>query len=170
MGGLVINCICYGTSHLDDNRSWRIPLSLFYVVPTLIALSIFFIPESPRWLLRQGRTDEAKAALHKLRDGAFTEQQIEREFREVQFALESEVEQGKFSELFQGVNLKRTLIVIAVNFFQQGVGQAFVSQYGAVYVRSLGIFNPMLFSVMTSGINSCIMIVTLFANDRTGRR
>lgn len=108
--------------------------------------------------------------MHKLRDGAFTEEEVEREFRELQFALESEVEQGKFSELFRGVNLKRTLIVVAVNFFQQAVGQAFVSQYGAVYVRSLGIFNPMLFSVMSSGINSFIMIVTLFSNDKVGRR
>ncbi|KAM5353707.1 hypothetical protein ACJ41O_000357 [Fusarium nematophilum] len=170
IGGLVINCICYGTSQLDDNRSWRVPLGLFYVIPSLIAASIFFVPESPRWLLRQNRPDEAKASLHKLRDGAFTEDEIEHEFGELQFALENEAEQGRFSELFRGVNLKRTLIVIAVNFFQQATGQAFASQYGAVYVRSLGIFNPMLFTVMSSGINSCVMIVTLFTNDKAGRR
>lgn len=170
LGGLVINSICYGTSQLDDNRSWRIPLGLFYVVPSLIAATIFFIPESPRWLLRQNRTDEAKVALQKFRQGVFTEKEIEEEFHELQFALESEVEQGKFSELFKGVNLKRTLIVIFVNFFQQATGQAFASQYGAVYVRSLGIFNPMLFSVMSSGINSAVMILTLVVNDKVGRR
>ncbi|KAH7160676.1 general substrate transporter [Dactylonectria macrodidyma] len=170
LGGLVINSICYGTSQLDDNRSWRIPLGLFYVVPSLIAASIFFIPESPRWLLRNNRGEEAKKALHDLRKGAFTEEEIEHEFGELQFALENEAEQGKFSELFKGVNLKRTFIVIAVNFFQQATGQAFASQYGAVYVRSLGIFNPMLFSVMSSGINSFVMIATLVANDKVGRR
>ncbi|KAH8702208.1 general substrate transporter [Talaromyces proteolyticus] len=170
LGGVIINAICYRTSHIEDNRGWRIPLGLFYIVPSIIAASIFFIPESPRWLLQRNRVEEAKASIQQLRQGAFTEEEIENEFKELEFALVNEVEKGKFVELFQGKNLKRTLIVVAINFFQQATGQAFSSQYGGVYVRSLGIFNPQLFTLMSSCIGCGIMLCTLFVTDKVGRR
>ncbi|KAL4913654.1 general substrate transporter [Aspergillus aurantiobrunneus] len=170
LGGVVISAVCYGTSRIMDNRAWRIPLGLFYIVPAIIAASIFFIPESPRWLLQQNRVEEAKASLQKLREGAFTEDQVNTEFRELGFALENEVGQEKFIELFQGKNLKRTLIVAAVNFFQQATGQAFSSQYGGVYVRSLRIFDPMLYTLMSSCISSGVMLCVLLIADKAGRR
>lgn len=170
IGGVVINAICYGTSHFDDNRSWRIPLGLFYVVPTIVAAGIFFIPESPRWLLRNGRVEESRIALTKLREGAFSEEDIAKEFRELEFALENESEKGKLREVFQGGNLKRTAIVVGVNFFQQSTGQAFSSQYGGVYIRTLRVLNPMIFTLMTSCITASVMVITLLLNDRTGRR
>jgi len=170
VGGLVINAICYGTSKIDDNRSWRIPLGLFYVVPSIIAAAIFFIPESPRWLLRKNRIDEAKEMLVRLRHGAFTDEEIEAEFTELRVTLEHEQESGNFMELFRGKNVIRTVIIVFVNFFQQATGQAFASQYGAVYVRSLGIFDPVLFGLMNSGINAVVITLVLFATDRFGRR
>ncbi|KAL3470021.1 general substrate transporter [Aspergillus californicus] len=170
LGGLVINAVCYGTSRIQDNRAWRIPLGLFYIVPSIIACSIFFLPESPRWLLQCNRREEAKANLQKFRQGALTDEEIDNEFKELEFALENEVEQGRFVELFQGKNLKRTLIVVAVNFFQQATGQAFSSQYGGVYVRSLKVLNPQLFTLVTSCISSATMICVLFIADKVGRR
>lgn len=170
IGGIVINSICYGTSHLPDSRQWRIPLGLFYVVPTIVAAGIWFIPESPRWLVRNGRVEEGRAALVKLRQGAFSEEEVDKEFRELEFAMQHETEKGKFTEIFQGLNLKRTLIVVGVNFFQQSTGQAFSSQYGGVYVRTLQIFNPILFTLMTSCFTGAVMVVTLLLNDRVGRR
>lgn len=167
---MVINAVCYGTSGLPDNRAWRIPLGLFYIVPTIIVASIFFLPESPRWLLQQNRVEEAKASLQRLREGAFTTDQVDKEFRELEFALENEVEQENFTELFREKNLKRTFIVVAVNFFQQATGQAFTSQYGGVYVRSLKVFNPMLYTLMSSCISSFVMICILFIADKVGRR
>lgn len=59
-----------------------------------------------------------------------TEEAIETEFQKLQDALKKEPEQGHTIELFQGVNLKRTAIVLGVNFFQQATGQTFSSQYG----------------------------------------
>lgn len=133
-GGFVINSVCRGTSGLPDNRAWRIPIGLFYIVPTIVATLIFFTPESPRWLLKQGRTDEAKANLVKLREGRFSQEQIDVEFSELQAALDFEnaLQKGRFVEMFHAGNIKRTLIVVLVNFFQQATGQAFASQYGAI--------------------------------------
>ncbi|KAF7550904.1 hypothetical protein G7Z17_g5393 [Cylindrodendrum hubeiense] len=170
IGGLVINSVCYGTSDIQDNRAWRIPLGLFYIVPSIVLSLIWFIPESPRWLLRKNRVEDAWLNFRKLRDGAFSEEQMEAEFKELRTSLEQEVEQGKFAELFRGINLKRTLIAVGVNFFQQAGGQAFISQYGAVYVKSLGTINPFGFNLITASINIVTMVTILLWADLIGRR
>lgn len=170
LGGLIINCVCVGTSSLPDNRAWRIPLGLFYIVPVIILSLIFLVPESPRWLLRQDRVEDALVNLRKLREGAFTEEQILNEFDELCFSLGNEPEQGRFIELFQGSNLKRTLIVAAVNFFMQATGQAFVSQYSAIYVKSLGTINPFVFQLILAAVNITTLATVLLLSDHVGRR
>jgi hypothetical protein len=114
--------------------------------------------------------DEAWHNLRQLRKGAFTEEQIEAEFKEIRVSLEQEVEQGKFIELLQGNNLKRTTTVIVVNFLQQASGQAFVSQYGTVYVKMLGTINPFGFSLITASINIVVLTGILLWADIVGRR
>ncbi|KAF5663495.1 RGT2-Sensor of high external glucose concentration [Fusarium circinatum] len=170
VGGLVINSICFGTSSLPDNRAWRIPLGMFYIVPSIVVAGIWFVPESPRWLLRKNRVEEARKSLQKIREGAFTNEEIDAEFTELKVSLEQETEQGKFVELVRGINLKRTLIVMAVNFYQQAGGQAFVSQYGTIYVKSLGTINPFGFSLITSAISIISITCILLWTDIVGRR
>ncbi|KAE8356936.1 general substrate transporter [Aspergillus coremiiformis] len=170
LGGLIVNSICRGTSSIQDDRAWRIPLGLFYIVPTIVLSLIWFVPESPRWLLQQGRVEESKANLHKLRQGCFTVEQIDREFHELQTVLEQEAEKGHWRDLVKGVNLKRTALVLMVNFFQQGTGQAFASQYGAVYVKKLGTINPFNMTVILSLLNLVSIFSSLGFTDRVGRR
>ncbi|KAI1876205.1 uncharacterized protein JN550_001701 [Neoarthrinium moseri] len=170
IGGLVINCICLGTAHLPDNRAWRIPIGLFYIVPTVIASLVWLIPESPRWLLSQGRVDEARANLLRLRSGAFSEDEMEAELRETQYQLEIEKEKGKFWEIFRPRNLKRTALVVGINIFQQATGQQFASQYGTVYAKSLGTVNPFVFTAIVAVINTLATGVSLLINDKVGRR
>lgn len=45
LGGLVMNCIARGTESIQSNAAWQIPFGLFYFVPTVVALCIWFIPE-----------------------------------------------------------------------------------------------------------------------------
>lgn len=44
-GGLVMGLICFGTQKLDNDNQWRIPFGLFFIIPTIVACSIWFIPE-----------------------------------------------------------------------------------------------------------------------------
>lgn len=170
LGGLIINSICRGTSKIEDDRAWRIPFGLFYIVPTIILSLIWFVPESPRWLLQQGCVEKSKASLRQLRQGCFTTEQINDEFHELQTVLDQEVGKGHWVDLVKGVNLKRTALVFMVNFFQQGTGQAFSSQYGAVYVKQLGTVNPFDMTVVLSLLNLVSIIGSLAYTDRVGRR
>ncbi|KAF4126478.1 Sugar (and other) transporter [Geosmithia morbida] len=171
LGGLVINSICLRTSTLTSNQAWRIPLGLFYIVPSIIAASVWFLPESPRWLLQKGRVDEARENLHKFRVGTlYSEEAIEDELRDIQDQLRREADKGSYVELFSRNNIKRTAIVIGINFFQQATGQQFGSQYGAIYVKQLGTINPFHFTIISSSIAFITICFSLLMTDHIGRR
>lgn len=66
-GGMFISyCMVFGMS-LMESPSWRLMLGVLSV-PSLVyfVLMIFFLPESPRWLVSKGRMHEAKKVLQKL--------------------------------------------------------------------------------------------------------
>ncbi|WQF84395.1 Putative major facilitator, sugar transporter, major facilitator superfamily [Colletotrichum destructivum] len=169
-GTLIVNSVCRGTSTLEGNASWRIPMGLFYVIPVIVMGLIFFIPESPRWLLTQDRVEEAQVSLKKLRAGTISDAEIEEQFASLQYALKQEVEQGNYMELFKGINLKRTAIVVMMNFLQQATGQAFASTYGAIFIKDIGTVNPFTMTIINAIVNLCMVFVGLYLNDRVGRR
>ncbi|GJC98609.1 sugar transporter [Colletotrichum higginsianum] len=176
LGGLVINSICRATSSFQDSRAYRIPFGLFYVIPTIVICLIWFIPEGgmahlvPRWLLLRDRVEEARKAHYLLREGTMPDADIDHEFAKIQQSLLEEPEQGRTKELFQGVNLQRTAIAAGMSFFQQATGQAFASQYGTVWVKSLGTLNPFDVTLGSSALSSGMIILCLFLADRVGRR
>jgi MFS family permease len=99
-----------------------------------------------------------------------TNEAIADELASLKIGLAIEPEQGHFKELFDKTNLKRTLIVIAISFFQQATGQAFSSQYGAIFVKSLGTVNPYNFAIITSCITTAACLISNLLSDKIGRR
>ncbi|GKT89185.1 sugar transporter [Colletotrichum tofieldiae] len=161
-GTLIVNSVCRGTSTLDGNASWKIPMGLFYVIPVTVMGLIFFIPEE--------RVEEAQASLKKLRANTISDTEIDEQFASLQYALKEEVEQGNYMELFKGINLRRTAIVVTMNFLQQATGQAFASTYGAIFIKDIGTVNPFTMTIINAIVNLCMVFLGLYLNDRVGRR
>ncbi|KAH8799475.1 general substrate transporter [Xylogone sp. PMI_703] len=170
LGGLIMSIICQATSSLEGDKQWRIPFGLFLVIPSFVASAIWFIPESPRWLLLNERGEESLDSLTKLRRGRFNTEQIQSEYEELRISLELEVQQGKYSELFKNPDSKRTWITVGTNFFLQITGQVFTAKYGTVYIKSLGTVDPFTMTVINQVINTVAVIVAMTLLDRLGRR
>lgn len=88
-----------------DRTSYQIPLACLYIVPTILVISLFFVPESPRWLLHKGRDQKARASLKKLRGGSVEQQYLELEWAEMVRGVEEEKKLAKslsFLDMFRG--------------------------------------------------------------------
>ncbi|KAL4816214.1 general substrate transporter [Aspergillus spinulosporus] len=64
-GSIPAACVTYGCNYIDSNWSWRVPFLLQCFASIIVIISVWFIPESPRWLIAHGKEDEAIAILAK---------------------------------------------------------------------------------------------------------
>jgi SP family sugar:H+ symporter-like MFS transporter len=134
-----------------------------------VASLVWFIPESPRYLLGKGRVEEAKASLRRLRVDN-TDSAIDEEVARILLSLEAEKDQGRYSDLWKGTNRRRTLIVCGSNFFLQATGQSFGSAYGTIFIKSLNTINAFDMAVVNQFLRGCAVLSNMYFVDYIGRR
>lgn len=107
LGSLICSFITLGTSKLHDNRSWQIPVGVMWLFPGLCLTLSFFIPESPRWLVRQNRNKEATKSLLHIH-GSVKGFDADEETARLAASIEADsVTTGSWFDLFKGTNLVR---------------------------------------------------------------
>jgi hypothetical protein len=75
----------FGTNYISDTNTiaWRLPMAIQAIPAIGLAVGTFFIPYSPRWLLSQGRDQEALEVLARLRNKSVDDAIIRVEFVEI---------------------------------------------------------------------------------------
>ena len=89
-----------------------------WIWPVPLLIAAFFAPESPWWLVRQGRVDDAKKVLRRVAcAGYWEDRNIDAYIAVIQHTDEIErveAKSGSFWEIFKGTNLRRTEIQMGV--------------------------------------------------------
>ncbi|GKZ53135.1 hypothetical protein AnigIFM49718_005716 [Aspergillus niger] len=168
-GSFICAIITYETAKLEGNVAWKIPIGVMWAFPCFNLLCSWLVPESPRWLVRKNKIQAATKQLEYLNKGKDIDVADEVAF--LQASVEANAQtKGSWAELLQGTNRRRTMIAVMTAAFNQLTGQAFVSQYGSLFVKSLNVMNPFAFTLLSRGISTMGPLVTFSLVDTTGRR
>ena len=116
---------------MTSNWGWRIP-SFLQVVPSLLQISfIWFLPESPRWLVSKGRGDEAYAILVKYHaEGDENSDFVKAEYTQIEKTLEAELKTAQMNrkDLFSTPGMrKRVVIASFLALFTKWSGSGLIS-------------------------------------------
>lgn len=112
IGQFIAAGVLQGLVNRPDEWAYRIPFALQWVWPVPLLVIAFLAPESPWYLVRKGRLEEAKHSLRRL-GGDKSEEQINQQLAMLVHTanLEAEMEaNATYIECFKGVDLRRTEI------------------------------------------------------------
>lgn len=114
-------------SFFGNANAYRIPIALQWMFPTPLAILLFIAPESPWWLTRKGRYEQAARSIERLgRRSRVNSTEGVAMMRRV-IAKESDASPNLI-ELFKGTDLRRTLIVCGVYAAQNLAGNLIANQ------------------------------------------
>jgi len=176
-GSIVAAWLTFGTNNLSGAWAWRAP-SIVQAFPSLLQISfIWFVPESPRWLISKGRHEKALSILAKAHArGNDQDEVVQLEYNEIQqtIKLEQEFEGNAWSELWRTPgNRHRLVILVSLGFFSQWSGNGLVSYYIFIVLGDIGITDSntqLLINGILQIVNFIVALGMCFMVDRLGRR
>ncbi|KAH8805984.1 general substrate transporter [Xylogone sp. PMI_703] len=178
LGALIVSCIGWGTATVNNNWSWR-SITFIQVVPSIIQLVfIYWIPESPRFLLSKDRADEALDILATYHAGGDKNNAtVQYEFREIRETMRMEEEAKRVTSYADFLKTKgnrwRLAIIISLGIISQYSGNALFSNYMNTIYEGAGITEQNQKLAISTGKTILDLIVTIAAAlsvDNIGRR
>jgi sugar porter (SP) family MFS transporter len=178
LGAIINTWLTFGTKRIDNNWSWRIP-TIVQGAPSIIQLLfIFFIPESPRWLISKDRADEALQTLAKYHaNGNIEDPTVQFEYVEIRETLRIEFLAKKSSSYLDFLKTKgmryRLMLIVSLGLFSQWSGNSLTSYYLTDIFKSVGITDEDTQLGINGGLTILSLIVSVtFAMlcDKFGRR
>jgi SP family xylose:H+ symportor-like MFS transporter len=151
---------------VDPTGAWRWMLGVQVLPATLFFVLLFFIPESPRWLVKKGRVHEAREILERIEEG-----DVERELAEIEASVTVEVGHRE-AHLFQRRYARPIFLAWTVAMLNQLSGINALMYYAPRIFRAAGAAanDALLQSVAVGGTNLLFTALALFIIDRFGRR
>ena len=151
---------------LASSGAWRLMLGLAVIPSVVLLIGMYFMPETPRWLVSRDRDDEARDVLRRTRD----DEAAERELREIK-EVESD-EEGGLSELRSSWVRPALIVAIGLAVFQQVIGINTIIYYAPTTLTNVG-YSAASAIYANVGIGVLNVLMTLLAIrliDRVGRK
>ncbi|KJK82539.1 hypothetical protein H634G_02145 [Metarhizium anisopliae BRIP 53293] len=176
MGQFIASGVLRAMVSRDDKWGYKIPFALQWMWPIPLIIGIYLAPESPWWLVRRNRIDDAKRSLARL-----TARNTDFAFRPDETIsmmvhtneMEKELTAGiSYADLFRGkVNRRRTEIVCVTWMIQTLCGATFMG-YSTYFYQQAGmdVENSFSMSLGQYALGAVGTICSWFLMGRWGRR
>ena len=152
-------------SRMFNAEAWRGMLGSETLPALLFLFIIFFIPESPKWLIIKGKPSEATAVLSRILG---SEDEINAEVEATRSS--SGEDNGKWSDLLKPGILVAVLAGCAIAILGQFMGVNAVLYYGPKIFSEAGFDNPMFSTVLVGLVNFATTVLAVFIIDKVGRK
>ena len=156
----------------DDSKadSWRWMFLVGFIPAIILLIGMFFLPETPRWLIGKGRWDEGKRILEKVEDPDLLQKTLAE--------LENDInidnkQQAGWAEVFKPWLRAPLIITIGIFFFQQFSGVNTIIYYSPIIFKMAGIVSntgSILPAIIIGAVNVIACFVSILLLDRVGRR
>ncbi|KAH7084589.1 maltose permease MAL61 [Paraphoma chrysanthemicola] len=159
IGGIIVAGVCYGFNKRTDMWAWRGPLALQWIFPLPLMVLIWFAPESPWWLVRRGRNEEALRSIKRLGRRGGTQANAEDTLAMIERTIKIEVHLGgepTLLDLLKGTDLRRTAITCLIYMSQNFAGNLIANQ-ATFFFEQAGMSTDWSFKLNL--INSCLQFV-----------
>jgi SP family sugar:H+ symporter-like MFS transporter len=165
IGTLIGTVIDNATHAMEGRNSYIIPLATIYFVPVVISIGLFFIPESPRWLMLMDKPEQASRSMLWMRPDPAT---VPEELAEIKAAIDAEKatkHSANFMDIWRDpVDRRRTLLSIAAISTQAASGAMFMIAYGTYFFQMAHVGSPFMntciltaVGVLAISVNSCVI-------------
>lgn len=185
---LIVTGICiayfvnYGMvqNYPDQHSSamWQVPFALQCLPGFLFVVTLFFQPESPRWLVEQGRSEEAHRALARINRTPIDDPSVVAILQEIQNDLQGKqglsIRQQVRMAFAERVTTYRVFTGALLMFFQQFTGTNSINYYSPQIFASLGVTGQSS-GLLATGVYGVVKIVTtglfmVVAIEQLGRK
>jgi sugar porter (SP) family MFS transporter len=165
LGIFLAYLVGFGLRDVTDN--WRWMLGIGAVPGAVLAVSMVFVPHTPRWLMSKGRQDEARAVLERTRQDADIDAELEDMKRVVEASSRYSVR-----DLFRPQLRALMLVGIMLAVFQQFVGINTVIYFATTILKYTGVSTntSVALAVFVGLTNFITTIVAALLMDWVGRR
>lgn len=158
IGMIISGWIVFGTSFMKGSWGWRLPYILQLPLAVYILIAVQFVPESPRFLLGQGKDQEAFDFLVEYHgNGNRDDPLVLFEFEEMKTAIEAErvAKAESWSVILRSkTNRKRLLLAALMTHLTQMSGTSIIYFYYSVVFDSVGITGTTQQTGINAGLNT----------------